>query len=94
MPKGYQINSLCSGLVWRSSKACLKYQVFQAKVDSSKAQVAVPRSRVLNPAISGQDKARARTVKTPKIIPDGRKKGHRLGSAVGSGSIMVRYPFS
>ena len=46
MPSGCQISSLCSGLAPRSSSACLKYQMFQTKVDSSKAQVAVPGSRV------------------------------------------------
>ncbi len=66
MPSGNQIRLVCSGLVCRSSSACLKYQMFQAKVDSSKAQVAVPGRRLLRCAASGQVRIRVNSTNSPR----------------------------
>ena len=75
MPSGNQIRFVCSGLVCRSSRACLKYQMFQTKVDSSKAQVAVPGMRLLKWATTGQFRSRVSRPKTPRITHDLRVRG-------------------
>ena len=63
MPSGRQMRSLCSGLVCRSSSECLKFQIFQMKVDSSKAQVAVPGARLVRAPASGHVSSSVRTAK-------------------------------
>ena len=60
MPSGYQISAEWSGLVRRSSSACLKYQIFQTKVDSSNAHVAVPGTRLPKTVTTGQLMSKAR----------------------------------
>ena len=54
MPSGYQISSLCRGDCRPSMSACLKYQMFQTKVDSSKAHCGTPGMCVVRCRISGQ----------------------------------------
>ena len=53
MPTGKKSKSVCSGLLCRSITACLNHQLFQTKVYSSKAQVALPGTWVVKWAISG-----------------------------------------
>ncbi len=92
MPNGYQISSECSGLVCKSSRACLKYQMFQTKVDSSKAQVAVPGMRRIASAISGQLSRSASRPKRPRNSQAARRPPEvEAGTEwVGSGVLMER----
>ncbi len=87
MPSGYQISSVWSGLERRSSRACLKYQMFQPKVDSSNAQVAVPGIRLPRNEATGHVRMSVKTTKTPRTIQDGRVRD-RAGR--GSTGLVMR----